>query len=1590
MISLDLFDQVVQKLKERMREDFVSRRRIRLFDYLFLAVFLLLSSVSHAQFGIGGGGGNESVFPDLGDIQKRYNSHELSALTNDLAGDHIVVDTGALSFTTTDVSIPGNNGLAVEFTRTLSRDRSGERWGDWVISTPSISRNYVQEIGNNLDRCTGDLTPDAYIDWGPFIPVPAGSYWHGYNLKIPGRSPGKLGGYASGGSSAEFSGTNARMVTKNNWVLKCGVAADDGGDGYEVTAPNGDIYTFDRVTTRVVRGFEVGYYDSSKPTPTQGNPTAPNSSRTFQMMEETLLASEVRDVHGNTVTYSSSGISSSDGRTITFGGSSSSRTVTANGRTWTYTISGNNLTQVTLPDGRKWLYSTSGAWLSESQDGICANYHSTSVPPITVTHPSGTQVMFDQTVIKNSRTYVDVVHSDPGTPEPTVLACHLGNPNYVTASGFYSWAVTDKTITMPGETPYAYNWDYEEDFGSYNNSSSHPSDTKKRTVTDPLGHKSVYYFNRRNSPKEGNLEKIEILPSGSSTPLQTTTHNYLLGNSVGADFTGVGFAQLSNGASTRRIYKTSTVITQNGDTFTTNYGFETNPAHANFAYNSPKSVSTSSNVSTSARVRAMTYEHKKPKWILSLPKTVSLNGLQQISYTYDVDGQQTAQSRYGQADFTTFGYNSDGTLAWYKDALQRQTTAQLWKRGTPQKVIQPDQSYYEQNVDNNGWLTSVKDPMGRIDTYTHDNMGRVTLVNPHGSWANTSISYSFPSTGGATQTITTGQSRQTITYNGMYRPTLKRAQALDTGWSSYVNTSYDALNRPVFKSQPSLSSSETKGVNYTYDALGRALTVAENVAPYATTTNSYHASHRHRVTDPSGAYMDYYSFGYDGPGNKDYRAMYHSSGQRTTLHQNTYGELTRIQQWGTQSVGGSMNKSQHLYYDNRRRVCRYYTVESGATKYEYNDAGEMIRYAKGQGDSGCLVPNNNSRVSQTYDLMGRPLLTTFQHGGTPNITRTYDLNGNVKTINRGGVNWAYNYNDADLLTNETLTLDGKSFPLTYNYNTSKHMTRRTYPTGLATDFLPDGLGRSQAAKNGSIYYANNVSYHANGAVASMTYGNGQAFTQTLNNRLLPQRLLAVNGGTQALDLTYTYDARAKVTSVIDAAISGNNRSYGYDALGRMTSASGPWGSSTAGYDVLNNIRSRNLGSRNITVNYDIAKNRANQSADSISTGSGGTGTRTVDYDIRGNVTTLGTLAMTYDYSDQPTNISGTANGIGSAYGSYLYDGNLKRVRSIVNGETIYNVYDASGALVHVEKIAGGGQTAERSDYVKAGGKAIARVVKNGPVYYSYSDHLGSPVTTITSNNSNGTGTNAINRERYTPFGIAMDNPSVLSDQAGFTGHIKDSTTGLNYMQARYYDPVMGRFLSIDPVTFMHTGNPAYFNRYAYAGNDPVNNIDAFGTCFGPAAIPCGVGGRVAVQKGKNKLLVPATALAAVAVYGGAAGDLDVAAGFYDIGLSTLFPNFVTSDSAEPFTTPGGREIAHGKNSEGYIEGKGWTPEEIDDAIDNPAESYGSKNNHRTGKEQTTHVDGDGNWVTVDSDGKVTQVNEKGNDRQPRPEPREEE
>jgi RHS repeat-associated protein len=73
------------------------------------------------------------------------------------------------------------------------------------------------------------------------------------------------------------------------------------------------------------------------------------------------------------------------------------------------------------------------------------------------------------------------------------------------------------------------------------------------------------------------------------------------------------------------------------------------------------------------------------------------------------------------------------------------------------------------------------------------------------------------------------------------------------------------------------------------------------------------------------------------------------------------------------------------------------------------------------------------------------------------------------------------------------------------------------------------------------------------------------------------------------------------------------------------------------------------------------------------------------------------------------------------------------------------------------------------------------------------------------------------------------------DRPGFTGHVKDAQTGMNYMQQRYYDPMIGRFLSVDPVTATSVGGN--FNRYWYANDNPYRFIDpdgrqTSGTCTG--------------------------------------------------------------------------------------------------------------------------------------------------------------
>ncbi|MEL7130725.1 MAG: RHS repeat-associated core domain-containing protein, partial [Pseudomonadota bacterium] len=213
------------------------------------------------------------------------------------------------------------------------------------------------------------------------------------------------------------------------------------------------------------------------------------------------------------------------------------------------------------------------------------------------------------------------------------------------------------------------------------------------------------------------------------------------------------------------------------------------------------------------------------------------------------------------------------------------------------------------------------------------------------------------------------------------------------------------------------------------------------------------------------------------------------------------------------------------------------------------------------------------------------------------------------------------------------------------------------------------------------------------------------------------------------------------------------------------------------------------------------------------------------YDDRGNTVRnglfeYGGMEFTYDHANQPTGMQNS-----QTTGSFVYDGNYKRVKQTINGETIYSVYGASGQLMHRDNMTTGVQT----DYFGVGDFTSVKATVSGEVTYMHLDHIGSALSA-----SSRFGP-MLWREVYTPFGELWDPPASANDNdIGFTGHIRDSDTGLTYMQARYYDPVIGRFLSPDPVGFAE-GGVAHFNAYAYTANDPVNNIDPDGRL--PIAIP---------------------------------------------------------------------------------------------------------------------------------------------------------
>jgi RHS repeat-associated protein len=518
-------------------------------------------------------------------------------------------------------------------------------------------------------------------------------------------------------------------------------------------------------------------------------------------------------------------------------------------------------------------------------------------------------------------------------------------------------------------------------------------------------------------------------------------------------------------------------------------------------------------------------------------------------------------------------------------------------------------------------------------------------------------------------------------------------------------------------------------------------------------------------------------------------------------------------------VAPQTSATRRYVYDGRQLLCKVIDPESGATVIAYDLAGNITWTAEG---SDLIGPTCNrdsvpaaNRIHRHYDAADR-LLGIDYPGTTADIVNTYEADGALSTVASAGSTWTYAYNPRRMLTGETLQFEGDTYDIDYFYNAYGHLSSMTYPDTAALSYLPNALGQPRQAGT----YAAGISYYPNGAIKEFTYGNDVKHVMAQNTRKLPARSRSTKATAVLLDDEYLYDANGNVVDITDQADSmgtdTNTRGMSYDALDRLRVVVAPnlWGTSSYTYDALDNLRTATQGTRSFVYTYNT-QNRL-----TTINNAQGQAQITLGYNAAGDVTSRNAASYTFDAAHRLLSIPTVAD--------YVYDGHGRRIKEITYSKegsaTENGVYNHAGQKLYRKH----GTTTTRFIYLA--GSQIAAVTSGSPetVVYKHTDALGS-VVADTGN------TGLLRRYHYSPYGESLNVASgTIMNGLGYTGHDMDVETGLTYMQQRYYDPLIGRFLSVDPVTAYSKGDMRFFNRYVYAFNSPYTFRDLDGRETGAA------------------------------------------------------------------------------------------------------------------------------------------------------------
>jgi RHS repeat-associated protein len=594
---------------------------------------------------------------------------------------------------------------------------------------------------------------------------------------------------------------------------------------------------------------------------------------------------------------------------------------------------------------------------------------------------------------------------------------------------------------------------------------------------------------------------------------------------------------------------------------------------------------------------------------------------------------------------------------------------------------------------------------------------------------------------------------------------------------------------------------------------------------------------------------------------------------------------------------GSTVLSTKFDRDALGRIWQVVDPAGSTTTYDFDGLGHVRslthpdagKTTNGYDDAGNLTSRTDARgatVTTTHDGINRPLTETLTNAGgevEERVTYHYDAPSPRfpnDTFSAGELTWVedaagvehYRHDDRDHLAEMIRIIDGKDYHLAEEHDDLDRLARVTYPDGRDLEYRYNARGLLRAVPG----ILNGLDYDERGLATRRESANGTVTTAHYDAMDRLDGLGTTIAGKTIQALALGYDRAGNVTTISDAVHATGalaaTRSFGYDDLYRLRTASGPAGKWSYDFDSVGNFQTKSgVGS----YVYGAAKPHQPASA----------GSGTYVFDEAGQLTKRPGSTQTFDAKGRIATVT-------------LADGTVVSYRYDYAGAVA--VKETTGAHGHHRTVYVDQLAEERDgdlvDYVFAGGLRIARIGGAAPTASAVGDAMARvppaagttgmfalafagvfglarpktrrrlsslvalglaclvfdvSISGCSGATSAGSGiAGAIYYHHDHLQGVAFetdDRGEVLVETAfdpyggdlhpttepyAFTGKERDPDTGLYHFGARAYDPKLGLFLSPDPAVLENPAlaieDPQLLNVYAYARNNPTTHVDQDG------------------------------------------------------------------------------------------------------------------------------------------------------------------